>query len=364
MKIEQYELSKPLSDVGLFVASKPTIPVLSHVKLECDHNVFTLKTSDLEAFCIRRAKCLSKEVWETTVPFTLFNDLVSGLSGQIELVYSDTELGIICGNIETGLKTVDATEFPVVPEQPDVKPLEFESKELIAQLASVVSMAATDENRPILTGVYLNSDGQKMVAVTADGFRMAVYTTIHQGDKFSMVIPAKFISSLLKIISKSECKTVTVYHTTNQAIFELDENTVLISQLIEGRFPDWTQIMPKTKQVTAVVDKKEFLHQVKLLGIIASKSNNILTLEFQDDKIKLSANTTDVGDGDSDVNAKVDGEQFESAINHKFLTQTLNTMTGKIVIEQGGKARPIKIYPENNENNCHVIMPMHIKSDS
>jgi len=362
MRIEQQTLKEALSDVGRFIPSRPTLPVLSNVKMEVNGNL-TMTSTNLEAFCTKTVECQTdNEVWQTTVPFSLFNDYVNSLSGTIEIVYQEASIKIVCGKTEITIRTIDASEYPLIPEIPDVEPIVFQSQDLVKQLSSVVFAAATDENRPILTGVYFRSDGEKLVTAAADGYRMAVYTANLQGDRFEMVIPAKFIASLIAIVS-NDTVTMNAYHNNSQAIFAM-ENVTLVAQLIEGQFPDFTQILPKSKTVTIIVDQKDLLHKIKQIGIIARKSSNILTISYQEDKVEITAQTADIGAAISEIEAAVDGEYFETASNYIFLVQALSTMSGKIVIEQGGSARPIKLYPENNDVNCHVIMPMHIHKDA
>lgn len=367
MKIQQQVLKEGLTDISRFIESRVTLPVLAHVKLECADKKLTLTGTNLEACVVKSVVCHTEpdEEWATTVPFSLFNEYVGSLSGEIDLVTDATSITVTCGKSEATMKTVDAEEFPLVPVLPETKPMLFECDELTAQLASVVFAAATDQNRPVLTGVYLKSNGEKLTSATADGYRMAVYTTKREGEPFALIVPATFVSALLGVISKNNHKQAQVYAANNQAFFVLDDSTQMITQLIEGNFPDYTQILPKSHTVRAIVDKSEMAREVKRMGIFARQSDGILQIEYAADQIRLTANTVDVGESEGFVKTNCTGEFFQTAANYQYLLDAvLACGNGKIVLEQDGKARPLKLYPESYPDNTQVVMPMHIKEQA
>lgn len=363
MKIEQTILKNGLGLVAKAVANRPTLPVLAHVKLSIENDNLNLTTTDLEKSISVNIECQTEidETWDTTIPFSLFNEYISSLNDTIELSYEDLNgnLSIECNQTTGVFKTLDATEFPIALQIPDTQPLEFNCAELAVQLSSVLFGASADEARPILTGVLFQAKNDIFTTVTADGFRMAVYESERKGDEFSLVIPAHFVSDLLSVISKHSQKNVKVYTTDRQAFFLLDD-IIMISQLIEGHFPDYVQILPKAHSVKITVNRNNFAKEVRRLAIIARKSDNILTIDLQSEQLYLTADSPDIGAVEGFVDATIEGELYTTNANCNFLLAALAVLDKDIIIEQNGTATPIKLY--SDENCTQIIMPMHKKS--
>jgi DNA polymerase-3 subunit beta len=235
----------------------------------------------------------------------------------------------------------------------------------------VVFAAATDESRPILTGVLVQFDEDSMTMAAADGFRLSVKATPlsqYAGEPTEVIIPARALMELSRISADQEQPVeVIITPARKQILFHL-QSIDLVSQLIEGKFPDYNQIIPKGYATRTILETSSFLKAARVSHLFARDSANIIKLEvipagdeLMNGQITLVATSAELGDNVADVDASIEGEPLEIAFNAKYLIDVLSVIESpQVALETTAASSPGVIRPIGDDQFTHVIMPMHI----
>jgi len=368
-------LAKGLNVVGRAVATRSTLPVLANVMLSTDNGRLKLSATDLEIGinCWIGAKV--EEDGATTVPARSFIDLVNSLPSEridMELVVRTQTLNLKCARYEANLKGIDAQEFPLIPalEEGDGQ-ITLEAAAFRRMIEQVVLAAATDESRPILAGVLAKFEGNKLTLAAADGFRLSVRTAElpAETEPASVIIPARALAELARISTDEEDITLAITPTRKQVLFHAP-NVDLVSQLIEGNFPDYQQIIPKSYTTRTVVNTNSLLRACKTASIFARDAANIARFqiapggELAPGHITIAATSAELGDNVGEIDASIEGDEIEIAFNVKYLIDVLSVMdSAQVVLETTTSSSPGVLKPVGDVDFVHVIMPMHVRSD-
>lgn len=371
----QDNLARGLSTVSRAVATRSTLPVLSNIYIGTDAGRLKLAATDLEIGITCWIGARIEEEGATTVPVRIFGDLVNQSPPErIELVLNvrGQELEYRCAQVEASIKGIDASEFPIIPTAEGDGAIHVPANLLKSMIEQVAFAAATSESRPILTGVLVDFQEDQLTLAAADGFRLSVRTARLDApveQKTRVIVPARALKELARIIGdQEEPVSITVTPNRNQILFHL-ESVDLVSQLIEGNFPDYKQIIPKNTQTRAVVDTEAFAKAVRRAYIFARDAANIVRIligegeELQPSQMTISAEAADVGDNVEALPAQVEGPAIEIAFNAKYLMDVLGVMdTAQTSIETISPSSPGVFRPVGSEGFTHVVMPMHIGS--
>lgn len=367
----QENLAKGLATVGRAVATRSTLPVLSNVMLATDQGRLKLSATDLEIGIHCWTGAQVEEEGAITVPARLLVDFVNALPVEridMELNVRTQELHLQCARSEANIKGIDAQEFPLIPTADDGDhQLTLETSLLRQMIDQVAFAAATDESRPILTGVLVKFDGPQLTMAAADGFRLSVRHARLENpvpEPVSVIIPARALAELGRISSDEDLPiSLSIASNRNQVLFHLS-NTDLVSQLIEGRFPDYDQIIPKSYDTQTTVGTNEFLKACRAANIFARSEANIIRVRVGEDRMVIAASSAEMGDNVSEIDAQVSGEPVEIAFNVRFLMDVLSVAdAAQVVLETATPSSPGVIKPVGAEDFIYVIMPMHIRSD-
>ncbi|MBN1318317.1 MAG: DNA polymerase III subunit beta [Anaerolineales bacterium] len=368
----QENLAKGLGIVGKAVSTRSTLPVLANVLLATDNSRLKLAATNLELAITCWIGARIEEEGAITVPARTLVDMVNVFSSEqvdMDLNLRTNTLGLTCGRSEANIKGIDASEFPMIPQaDPDgikISPDIF--REMISKTAFA---AATDESRPILTGVLVQFEDDRVTTAAADGFRLSVSrTTLKEpiGEPFTLIVPANSLKELFRISSEQKDDiNLTIPQGRGQVIFHM-ENVDLVSQLIDGVFPDYAQIIPGDYTTRTVVNTSEMRAACRAADIIAREAAHTTRIRIMpEDNLTpghmiIAATSAETGDNETEIDALVEGEPIEVAFNVKYLTDVLNVIdTPQVAVETISDASPGVIKPVGKDDFVHVIMPMHL----
>ena len=368
----QENLAKGLSIVGRAVSTRSTLPVLGNVLLATDTGRLRLSATNLEVVitCWIGAKVL--EDGEITVPARTFADLVNALPQErvdLNLQAETNTINVDCARTTANIRGIAATEFPLVPEPDEENRIRLETKVFKEMISQVTFAAATDDTRPILTGVSTRFEGNTMTMAATDGFRLSVRNAEFPGfveEPVSVIIPARALSELARIVDPEvEHIFVSLPTDRNQIIFDMD-NIVMVSQLIEGSFPDYTPVIPNKHMTRSVIGTAAFLKACRTADIFARDSNHTARVrvepgdELQPGHAVISATSSETGDNVAQIDANVVGDPIEIAFNVKYMTDVLNVIDSpQVALETTRATEPGVVKPVGSEEFFHIIMPMH-----
>jgi DNA polymerase-3 subunit beta len=370
----QENLARGLGIVGRAVAVRSTLPITSNVLLATDHGRIKLAATNLDIALSCWIGGQIEEEGSITVPSRLLSDFVNSLpSDKIELTLSprSKQLKVKCARNEATIGGMDADDFPPIPAVDDGATLEIDPKVLRDAITQVVFSAATDDSRPVLTGVDLVVEGDTLTLAAADGFRLAVRTLSLKkkvAEKQQVIVPAKALAELNRLLQdQDDAVAMTFNANKTQVLFKL-KDIELVAQLIQGTFPDYSRLIPKEWSSRAVVEVRDFLQETKIASIFARDGSGIVRITFQSSedgtpgKMTVSARAEEVGDNQGDLDAAVEGEPSKIAFNGKYLQDVLQVLDGgRVALETTGPSQPGVIRPIDNDNYVHVVMPMFVQ---
>jgi len=377
MKISvlQDQLAHGLSVVSRAVSPRSTLPVLSNILVATDEGRLRLSATNLELGITSWIGAKINEEGSTTVPARTFTDLVSTIppdKTDISLLENTETLNIKSGSLNTDIKCIDAQEFPPMPTPDLDSGIEINVADFKEMIKQVVFAASHDEARPILTGVLITIEDDLLTMAAADGFRLSVRTA-HLSSSVpapvKAVIPARALSELARISSDgSETVTMFLPPGRGQVIFRT-ENTELVSQLIEGTFPDYQQIIPKNHQTRTIVNTAQFLKACQQAEIFAREGSLIAQVkispgeeEMNPGEVEITGQSEETGSSQSFLDATIEGPDLIIAFNVRYLREVLDVITTpNVALETSKSTSPGVIRPVGGEDDfLHVIMPMHL----
>jgi len=372
--ILQENLARGLGIVSRAVAPRSTLPVLSNVLIATDEGRLRLSATNLEMGITCWIAARIEDEGSTTVPARTLVDLVSTLPGdQVALTLDTTTqtLNVRSGTSTNDIKGIDAQEFPPIPV-PDMdgavhlNVVDF--REMIHQVAFA---ASTDEARPVLMGVLVIVEGDQITMAAADGFRLSVRSaTLSEPASMpvNIIVPARALNELARIASDGEeTISMVVPKGRGQVVFSV-KDAELVSQLIDGTFPDYQQIIPRSYKSRTLVSTASLLKACKQAEIFAREGSNVARLdikaatgEMDPSEVEISATSEETGKNETIVEATVDGGSVLIAFNVKYLREALEVInTPNVALETSAANAPGVVRPVGEDDFLQVIMPMHL----
>jgi len=370
----QENLNRGLSMVSRAVAARTTLPITNNVLLTVDQSRLKLVATNLEMAISCWIGAKVEEEGAITVPARLLTEFVSSLpSDKVDISLSPRTktLGLKCARFEARISGVDAKDFPPIPGVEDGITTRVEVDALRQGISQVVFAAASEDSRPVLTGVDAKFEGDLLTLAAADGFRLAVCKlplASPVSQETEVIIPARTLAELNRLMAdQEEAVEIMVNPNKSQALFRL-KNVELVSQLVQGAFPQYSQLIPQSYNTRAVVDIAQFLRATKTASIFASDGGGIVRLviapggELTPGKLTISARSDEIGDDVGEIDATVEGEEAKIAFNGRYLIDVLGVLAeAQVALEITNPSSPGVIRPVGVDNYLHVVMPMFVQ---
>lgn len=375
VSLPQDQLSRGLAIVGRGVASaaRSTLPITSNILLATDEGRLRLSATDLEIAINLWLPAMVEEEGATTVPARLFTEHINSLpNDRVDLSQTDDAftLFIACARTKAHVRGIDPDEFPLIPTVSEQSSASVPASLLKTMIAQVVFTAATDDTRPVFTGVLASFTGESLTLAAADGYRLSVRSAAlsQSAGAFSVIIPARTLAELARILPDGDDPVeITVTPNRSQVLFHTGTLDV-ISRLIEGEYVRYQQIIPRTHTVRAVVSVADWSKATKTASLYARDSNNIVRLSLDPGEggetglLTITANAADVGDNVSQIDAVIEGDALTVGFNVKYISEVLAVLGSgtQVALELGGPAQPGVVKPLDGTDYLHVMMPMSI----
>lgn len=375
VSVLQENLAHGLSIVSRAVSTRSTLPVLSNVLVATDEGRLRLSATNLELGITCWIGAKIQEEGSTTVPARTFTELVGTLTEkQVDMALNvrTQTLNVRCGASNTDLKCIDAQEFPPMPV-PDLEgSLQINVADFKEMIQQVAFAASTDEARPILTGVQISAQGNRITLSAADGFRLSIRRADLSSPvsrPISAVIPARALVELARISADGEQIVSMVMPPGRGQVIFRTKDAELVSQLIEGAYPDLEQLVPQRYNTRVVLSTSAFLKACKQAEIFAREGSHIARVNIlagepmQPGKVEITGQSEETGYNQTVVDATVEGKDQLIAFNVRFLREVLDVIkTPNVALETTSETSPGVIRPVGEDNFVHVIMPMHLGS--
>ena len=356
-------LIKGINAVNRSVGKDSSLPILANILLETENGRLKLSATDLEIGITAWVGGKVEKEGKITIPAKLFSEYITNLNAaKINLLLFGNDLKIEAGNSHAVLKGINAEEFPLIPKIEQAPICSVKSGELQQALNQTIFAAATDESRPEIAGIYVKIKDKSLCIAATDSYRLAekkIYIKDKISEAVEAIIPAKTLSELNRIINNNN-EDVVISFSENQIKFTL-ENIEIISRLVEGQYPDYTQIIPENYNSSSKVEIKEFGRAIKNTSLFSKTeaADVKFSINKKDGNIKISAESGQVGSNLSEIKADVTGQDDEVVFNYRYVLDGLNAQNDSTAIfSTNSDAGPGAILPPKDRDYVYIIMPI------
>jgi DNA polymerase III subunit beta len=378
---QQADLSSSLSLVSRAVSGKPSLPILTNIKLVATAGQVQLTGFDLSLGIQTSFVAEVNEVGEIALPAKLLNDIVSRLpSGEMSIEQNDSQNGdgiVVTVKSKTGtyqVRGMDATEFPELPAPEESKIQQLPITALIDGLRGSLIACSQDETKPILTGVNFKLEAEKLNFAATDGHRLGVVETFLEAEQgienaLELTVPARALRELEKMLGgKQAIEKISFSLGEGQAVFAWETahgQQQLITRTIEGNYPDYRALIPSSFGRQVTIDRKQLVSALERIAVLADQHNNLVkfTISNEQQSLDLSVEAQDIGSGRESLTAQVSGEGIEIAFNVRYLLDGLkNINTQDVAINLNGVLEQVVFSPVGGVKTIYLVMPVQIRN--
>lgn len=369
--VNHKHFTQALSEVSKAISTKAIIPILSGIKITADQSGITLIASNSNIFIEKFIPSSMDDEQITTtlkagtivVPAKYFIEIIKKMPSDIVIKSKNEQtITIQSEEITLNLNGFPANEFPNVPQIDDHAEIQIETKQLIDAFKQTVFAVAKNESRPVLTGVHIELDHNKLICAATDSHRLAIRETlISTNMKANCIVPSATINELLKLMN-SNLEFVSIYLSESHIIFTFG-TTTLYSRLIEGKYPNISTLIPNEFQTVINIDRQRMLQGVDRSSLLASEwANNNVNLEIVNEStIQISSNASQIGkiSETQQIDAIQGEKQFNISFDGRFMLDALRAIKEETVtLSFSGSMRPILIEAGTQCAAIHLISPV------
>ena len=364
--VNQQDLQQALNYCQGVIEKRSTLPILSNILMEASNSKLTITATDLDLIFIHQLSNVQiLEEGKTTTTSSIMYDIIRKFSSgkKINLSMTDiSKLQVESDKSVFNLNCINATEFPLTEENFNENEFSIKSKQLLKLLNKCKFSVSNDETRHYLSGIYFHQteveDKNYLTAVATDSHRMSI-SKVRLEKKIDfepVILPKKTIFQLCSLLENYDGE-VKVSNVKSKIKFELN-NSMLISKLIDGKFPNYIQVIPKNNQKKLEIELEPFLNSVDRVASVSLDKKDGVKFNLSKDTLKLAVNNTNSGDGKETLSAKFDHE-LEISFNSRYLIDVASQLDGKnLEILFNDTGSPTLIKDPGDFDSIFVVMPM------
>jgi len=364
--VNQKDLQNSLNYCQGVIEKRSTLPILSNVLIEAKNQNLKIVATDLDLIFIQNLSNIEiEEEGQTTTSCSIMYDIVRKFNNEKKINFnlvSENKINLESDKSTFNLNCLKASEFPITEENFKENEFILNSKKLLKLLNKCKFSISNDETRHYLSGIFLHlneNEGKKfLTAVSTDSHRMAISKTLISEDiKFEpIILPKKTIFQLCSLLDDYE-GDVKISNLKSKIKFEFN-NSILISKLIDGKFPNYFQVIPKDNQKKLEIDLKPFQTCVDRVASVSLDKKDGLRMNLTNNNLNLSVNNSNSGDGKESLSVKFDHE-LDISFNPRYLIDVASNLDGnKIEIYLKESGSPALIKDPSDYDSIYVIMPM------
>lgn len=363
----QNNFNKALGQVSRIVGARTTLPVLGNILISADKGKIQLSATDLEVAIISYTAGKVDEPGQLTVPARLLTDfIVNNRDQSISFeTKKDKENTLILKSehFQAKIAGISSEEFPTIPEILSENICKIPVADFFSAMKKVAIAPANDETRPVLAGIYYQFEGKSLTLAATDSFRLAEKKLVLEQNfpENKFIVPSRTMVEVLRLMSGAESVAdIEIFSSENQVAFKIGE-TKVISRLIEGAFPNYGQIIPKSSKINAKISHSDLVSAVKMAALFAKNAANNIKISIKGNEITVASISGEVGDASSKISAEVTGGEVEIAFNARYILEALQVMAdSKIVFELNDDASAAVMKTEKDDDFIYIVMPLKL----
>lgn len=363
LKCSGLDLSDAINTVIKATTSKTVNGILEGIKLSAENDYLLLTATDLELGIEKRIKADIIIEGEVVVPGKLFAEYIKKLASEdVELSLIDTnKLKIKYTDSEGYLQCYNVNEYPSLKKIDSNEYFSLKGSDLKSLINKSIISVALDDSRPILKGVLLEVDEDKISAVALDGYRLALITKplIQKTASVNVVVPSRSLSEISKLISEED-EEVKIYIQKNYLMVDLND-TIIITRLLDGDFINYKKIIPSSESTTITLNREQFGDALERASLLSrGERNNIVQFDIKEKTLTISSNS-EIGSITENVTITLSGKDLKIAFNAKYILEVLRTLNDEFIKLNFGLAiDPCIIKPDLGDEYLYLILPVRM----
>lgn len=365
--VSNRDLLKGIQSVQSAISARSTLPVLSNILFQATEKGLRLSATDLEVGIRTWVKADVLQEGAVTIPAKIISDFLKTIEDEKEIkieVHENNKVEIRSGRDRLSVTGLPKADYPVLPEFDETKAVAVPRTTLRELIKKTMFAASNDETRYVLNGIHLIVDKGTATAVSTDGRRLAFIQRPLSSQKLQLkvIIPSKALQELMRVLGedKSSSENIHVFFTENQASFSTGE-TVILSRLIEGHFPNFEQVIPKSHDIQLSIKRSELLSSVTRAAVGTLERGGSIKFILNKGTLQIQAAAQGRVEVESEIAVPYEGARFEIAFNPLYLIDVLKALDqDEILIELTTPLNPGVIRPSGDENYRYIMMPMKI----
>ena len=374
MKVQvlQENFQRGLAIVSRAVPSQTSLPIAANVLVGTDGGRLKLSATDLDISISAWIGARVDSEGVTTIPARLLNDFVAQLPAEttdIELPDGERQVRIACARHEATINIMNADDFPAIESLTEGISIDSNAAELKHAIDRVEFAAASDDTRPVLTGVSFKTDGETLTLAAADGFRLAVADVALASaptEALDIIVPARALRELSRLMGDSDDAFVIRVNNEKTKILFGRPDFEIVAQLVQGTFPNYQQLIPSEWSTRTIVDADQFSRSARIAAVLARDGSGIVRVQITSEgdsagKLVLSARADEIGDNQNELEAQVEGEAAKIAFNSRYLKDVLDALSGDIALETTSPSSQGVFRSVKDDSYLHVVMPMFVQ---
>lgn len=369
----QENFKKAILAVEKVTSKQITLPILKNILLETKDGRLIFSATNLEIGIICKIGAKIEKEGIIAVPAKLLSDFVSNLPQEenIEIELEGQVLKITCGKYKAKINSLDSEDFPIIPKEVKKSQFSLNSNKLKSIINKILTSVSLNNTRVEFTGININFEDNKVNFASTDSFRLVeIKTSIKKLDNFeelkkeSIIVPAETLREVNKILSNiNEDSQVFIIIENNQIFFNIND-VKIVSRLINGKYPDYKQIIPEEYKTKIIINREELLRSIKISSVFTKIKEGEINIKSKNDKLLIKSELLETGENEVDIDINKEGEDQEVFINPRYLLDCLNTIENNnilIGINSGEAPISVKMINDNKEilsDYVYIIMPI------
>jgi len=369
INILKEKLKEGVGTVAKISQKSLTLPVLQNTLLATEKNFLKLSVTNLESAINWWGLSKTEKEGRICIPTRFFSNLLAFLPNKpISLEVKDRTLNLECENYRTKIKGLSAEDFPIIPQIKEGETVTVNNLDFCQSLNQVLNIPSSSVTRPEISGIFFSFQNELTKMVATDSFRLAekkLFFKTNLSQEYSLILPQNAAKEIISIFGEKEGELI-IRFSPNQILFEYimaetqHPQIQFTSRLIEGDYPNYQEIIPKKYETQMIVQKEEFLNQVKAASLFSGKISEVrLEIDAKGGKIKISSQDPDLGEHKSFFKGKIKGKGLSVSFNHRFLIEGILEIKEKeLSFELTDEEGPAVLKPTQTEDYLYVIMPI------
>ncbi len=361
---DRNELFSAMSKISGVVEKRQTLPILSNVLLKAGDNLLTITATDLEIQISTVCNLRTSSEGEFTLPARKFYDICKNLTEDslLEISTNTDKATIRSGKSKFILSTLPSSDYPSIDEKTPICSFSIKSNQLNKLITKTAFSMAQQDVRYYLNGMLFELTSSHLRCVATDGHRLAMSEAViesYTGEETKIIVPRKAISELSRIIANDE--QILVVEVSNGFVKFIMNDTVFISKIIDGKYPDYQRVIPSNLEITVVLNKEELKNSLIRTAILSSDKYKGVRITFENNSLKLQAHNPEQEQAEELIDINYVEKPVNIGFNVNYILDVINVIeseTLNFIFSENGKSSLLQ--DVNNLDNIYVVMPMRL----